>query len=136
MTLIPIRKLADPRILMKFLKNQMTMELFPLYFKNFDKISGGQLQYVNYVSNEIEVWDRRTDGQHGDIEALADARRALKNDSLFQKIDSNLTTDFNHSQPATVCTVLNKHFTRNGNYAFFSSLVNFFLYSLVKNMIF
>ena len=49
-----------------------------------------------------------------------------KNDSLFQKIDSNLTTDFNHSQPATVCTVLNKHFTRNGNYAFLSSLVNFF----------
>ena len=78
MTLIPIGKLADPRILMKFLKNQMTMELFPLYFKNFDKISGGQLQYVNYVSNEIEVWDGRTDAQHGDIEALADARRALK----------------------------------------------------------
>ena len=61
MTLIPIGKLADPRILMKFLKNQMTMELFPLYFKNFDKISGGQLQYVNYVSNKIEVWDGRTD---------------------------------------------------------------------------
>ena len=57
----------------------MTMELFPLYFKNFDKISGGRLQYANYVSNEIEVWDGQTDAQHGDIEALADARRALKN---------------------------------------------------------
>ena len=40
----------------------------------------------------------------------------LKNDSLFQKIDLNLTTDFNHSQPATVCTVLNKYLTGNDNY--------------------
>ena len=64
---------------MKFFKNQMTMEFFLLYFKNFDKNSGGQLQYVNYVSDEIEVQDGRTDAQHGDIEALADARQALKN---------------------------------------------------------
>ena len=60
----------------------------------------------------------------------------LKNDSLFQKIDLNLTTDFNHSQPATVCTVLNKHLTGNGNYTYFSSPNIFFSYSLVKNMIF
>ena len=35
------------------------------------------------------------------------------------------------------CTVLNKNFIRNGNYAFLSCLVIFFFsYSLVKNMIF
>ena len=33
---------------------------------------------VDYVSNEIEVWGRKQARKNGDIEALADAMRALK----------------------------------------------------------
>ena len=34
---------------------------------------------VDYVSTEIEVWGRKQARKNGDIEALADAMRALKN---------------------------------------------------------
>ena len=34
---------------------------------------------VDYVSTEIEVWGRTEARKNGDIEALADAMRALKN---------------------------------------------------------
>ena len=34
---------------------------------------------VDYVSNEIEVWGRKQARKNGDIEALADAMRALRN---------------------------------------------------------
>ena len=38
---------------------------------------------VDYVSNEIEVWGRKEARENGDIEALADAMRALKNERDF-----------------------------------------------------
>ena len=69
---------------MKFFKNQMTMEFFLLHFKNFDKNSGGQLQYVNYVSNEIEVWDGRTDNMEIQKRSLTLGER-LKIESIFAK---------------------------------------------------
>ena len=35
---------------------------------------------ADYVSNEIEVCGRKEGSKNGDIEALADAKRALKNE--------------------------------------------------------
>ena len=50
----------------------------------------------------------------------------LKSDTFSQKIDLNLTTDLNNSQPATVCTMLNKKFIGSVNYNLLSSHNTFF----------